>query len=54
MSLQYVMTNIFSPFPTVAEAVQTELDQYRALEDEVKRLKGALVNELRMRLFGVF
>lgn len=32
-----------SPFPTVAEAVQTELDQYRASEDEVKRLKGAMV-----------
>uniref|UniRef100_A0A8C6TSL2 Sec1 family domain-containing protein 1 n=1 Tax=Neogobius melanostomus TaxID=47308 RepID=A0A8C6TSL2_9GOBI len=28
-----------SPFPEVAEAVQEELDTYRAQEDEVKRLK---------------
>ncbi len=32
-----------SPFPTVAEAVQEELDQYRSQEDEVKRLKSAMV-----------
>ncbi|XP_065833308.1 sec1 family domain-containing protein 1-like [Oscarella lobularis] len=31
-----------SPFPTVAEAVQNELDQYRASEEEVKRLKGVM------------
>ncbi|XP_002732351.1 sec1 family domain-containing protein 1-like [Saccoglossus kowalevskii] len=31
-----------SPFPTVAEAVQSELEGYRASEDEVKRLKSAM------------
>lgn len=32
-----------SPFPTVAEAVQEKLDSYKAQEDEVKRLKSAMV-----------
>lgn len=31
-----------SPFPMVAEAVQEELDSYRAQEDEVKKLKTAM------------
>lgn len=31
-----------SPFPTVAEAVQEELDKYRASEEEVKRLKAQM------------
>lgn len=31
-----------SPFPTVAEAVQEELDAYRTEEDEVKKLKAAM------------
>ena len=31
-----------NPFPTVAEAVQEELDAYRAKEDDVKRLKAAM------------
>ncbi|NP_878281.2 sec1 family domain-containing protein 1 [Danio rerio] len=31
-----------SPFPEVAEAVQEELDTYRAQEDEVKRLKSIM------------
>lgn len=31
-----------SPFPTVAEAVQEELDSYRTSEEEVKRLKAAM------------
>ncbi|XP_067654708.1 sec1 family domain-containing protein 1-like [Haliotis asinina] len=31
-----------SPFPTVAEAVQEELDVYRTQEDEVKKLKAAM------------
>ena len=31
-----------SPFPQVAEAVQEELESYRASEDEVKRLKAAM------------
>ena len=32
-----------SPFPNVAEAVQEELEGYRAKEDEVTRLKHAMV-----------
>lgn len=31
-----------NPFPTVAEAVQEELDAYRAREEEVKSLKAAM------------
>ncbi|XP_041468970.1 sec1 family domain-containing protein 1-like [Lytechinus variegatus] len=31
-----------NPFPEVAEAVQNELDIYRASEDEVKKLKSAM------------
>lgn len=31
-----------SPFPEVAESVQTELDSYRAQEDDVKRLKSIM------------
>ncbi|OQR79426.1 sec1 family domain-containing protein 1-like [Tropilaelaps mercedesae] len=31
-----------SPFPTVAEAVQEELEKYRASEEEVKRLKAQM------------
>ena len=34
-----------SPFPTVAEAVQEELESYRAQEDDVKRLKSAMVRK---------
>jgi len=33
----------FSPFPTVAESIQKELDEYRASEEEVKRLKNVMV-----------
>ena len=33
----------FSPFPTVAESIQKELDDYRASEEEVKRLKNVMV-----------
>lgn len=32
-----------SPFPTVAEAIQEELEQYRTFEDEVKKLKTSMV-----------
>lgn len=32
-----------SPFPQVAEAIQEELEQYRACEDEVKKLKSTMV-----------
>jgi hypothetical protein len=31
-----------NPFPTVAEAIQEELERYRQSEDEVKRLKTAM------------
>ncbi|XP_011313950.1 protein sly1 homolog [Fopius arisanus] len=31
-----------SPFPRVAEAIQEELEQYRACEDEVKKLKSSM------------
>jgi len=31
-----------SPFPTVAEAIQKELDDYRSSEEEVKKLKGMM------------
>jgi hypothetical protein len=37
------MTHKGSPFPTVAEAIQEELEQYRASEEEVKRLKASMV-----------
>ena len=32
-----------SPFPTVADAVQTEVNDYRAREEEVTRLRSAMV-----------
>ena len=35
-----------SPFPTVAEAVQEELESYRAQEEDVKRLRSAMVRTL--------
>lgn len=31
-----------SPFPTVAEAIQDELEQYRSSEEEVKKLKSSM------------
>lgn len=31
-----------SPFPTVAESIQEELEQYRASEDEIKKLKSSM------------
>ena len=35
--------SLSSPFPSVADAVQSELEQYKQSEDEVKRLKDAMV-----------
>lgn len=32
-----------TPFPSVAEAIQEELDAYRKNEDEIKRLKNTMV-----------
>ena len=34
---------LHSPFPTVADAVQSELEQYKQSEEEVKLLKDAMV-----------
>ncbi|GAB1600909.1 sec1 family domain-containing protein 1 [Argonauta hians] len=39
---KFWQTHKGSPFPTVAEAIQEELDSYRAQEDEVKKLKAAM------------
>ena len=36
----------FSPFPTVAESIQKELDDYRSSEEEVKKLKSMMVRIL--------
>jgi len=33
-----------SPFPVVAEAIQSELEEYRKSEEEVKRLKQTMVS----------
>jgi len=42
--LHHHSKNVFcSPFPTVAEAVQEELEDYKTKEDEVRRLKRAMV-----------
>lgn len=32
-----------NPFPEVAEAVQSEIEEYRGHEEEVQRLKSAMV-----------
>lgn len=39
---KFWQTHKGSPFPMVAEAIQEELDSYRAQEDEVKKLKAAM------------
>lgn len=31
-----------SPFPTVAEAIQEELEQYKSSEEEVKKLRSSM------------
>lgn len=36
------MTYKGSPFPTVAEAIQEELEQYKSSEEEVKQLKSSM------------
>ena len=48
-----VVIIFFSPFPTVAEAVQESLEAYRTQEEEVKRLKSAMVSQrfLHIKLF---
>ncbi|KHJ43729.1 Sec1 family protein [Trichuris suis] len=33
----------FSPFPNVAEAIQVELENYRTREEEIRKLKSAMV-----------
>jgi len=42
-----------SPFPTVAEAVQEELEDYKTKEDEVRRLKRAMVTILIFTRAGI-
>ena len=45
----------FSPFPNVAESIQKELDEYKASEGEVKRLKSIMVSFCYHSLpFGIF
>ncbi|XP_075214733.1 sec1 family domain containing Slh isoform X2 [Lycorma delicatula] len=39
---KFWVTHKGSPFPTVAEAIQEELEQYRSSEEEVKRLKATM------------
>lgn len=38
-----------SPFPAVAEAVQVELEAYRNSEDEIRRLKSAMVRNFFLK-----
>lgn len=40
-----------SAFPTVAEAVQENLDDYRSKEDDIKKIKQALVSTVQKK-FG--
>ena len=46
--LQFLATVLFflfySPFPTVAESIQKELDDYRSSEEEVKKLKNIMAS----------
>ena len=39
-----LQTHRGSPFPTVAEAIQEDLDEYRTKEGEVSKLKNAMVS----------
>ncbi|KRT80283.1 hypothetical protein AMK59_7355, partial [Oryctes borbonicus] len=39
---KFWMTHKGSPFPTVAEAIQEELEHYRSSEEEVKKLKSSM------------
>ncbi|GJQ86624.1 Slh [Trypoxylus dichotomus] len=39
---KFWVTHKGSPFPTVAEAIQEELEQYRSSEEEVKKLKSSM------------
>lgn len=41
-----------SPFPTVAESIQEELEDYKASESEVKRLKESMVLFRSMEICG--
>ena len=44
----------YSPFPTVAESIQKELDDYRSSEDEVKKLKNVMVRLTLVRFLTEF
>lgn len=49
----YALLCFFSPFPTVAEAIQEELEQYKSSEEEVKRLKASMVSiNIKNLMFG--
>jgi len=39
---KFWMSHKGSPFPTVAEAIQEELESYRSSEDEIKKLKSSM------------
>ena len=41
---KFWMSHRGSPFPTVAESIQEELEEYKASEGEVKRLKESMVH----------
>lgn len=41
-----------SPFPLVAEAIQSDLDSYRKNEEEIKRLKASMVNVSNVFVLG--
>ena len=37
-----------SPFPTVADAIQVEVNEYKTSEEKLMRLKAAMVRECVM------
>lgn len=44
--MYYIVIYVFSPFPTVVEAIQEELEQYKSSEEEVKKLKASMVRNV--------
>lgn len=51
---RFWMAHKGSPFPTVAEAIQEELEQYRSSEEEVKRLKASMVGDMLLFHICIF
>ena len=37
---------LYSPFPTVADAIQAEVNDYKGSEEKLMRLKAAMVSVL--------